>query len=74
MVSNISMYCIAIGVIGDAGDGNFGSVVKGVCFINKQEIPVAVKTLKNAATQPGVQVTIFVTLLACVSHVAIMCS
>ncbi|KAK7099740.1 tyrosine-protein kinase SYK-like [Littorina saxatilis] len=37
------------------GAGNFGSVMKGVCKVNKQDIPVAVKTLKAVDLQPGIQ-------------------
>lgn len=39
-----------------SGAGNFGSVMKGVCKVNKQDIPVAVKTLKAVDLQPGIQV------------------
>ena len=38
------------------GAGNFGSVMKGVCHLGGKEIPVAVKTLKNADLEPGIQV------------------
>ena len=41
-----------------SGAGNFGSVMKGVCRLGGKEIPVAVKTLKNADLEPGVQVRV----------------
>ena len=39
-----------------SGAGNFGSVMKGVCRVGDKDIPVAVKTLKNADLEPGIQV------------------
>ncbi|KAK7099739.1 tyrosine-protein kinase SYK-like [Littorina saxatilis] len=37
------------------GAGNFGSVMQGVCKVDGRAIPVAVKTLKKADLDPGVQ-------------------
>ncbi|KAL8577790.1 hypothetical protein ACOMHN_001659 [Nucella lapillus] len=37
------------------GAGNFGSVMKGTCSLEDREIPVAIKVLKNAELDPGVQ-------------------
>lgn len=37
------------------GVGNFGSVMKGICKMRGKDVPVAVKTLKNAELDPTVE-------------------
>ncbi|XP_055956360.1 tyrosine-protein kinase SYK-like [Patella vulgata] len=39
----------------ELGSGQFGSVVKGICRMDKKKIPVAIKTLKNEELVPGVE-------------------